>query len=282
MKNLSDRSGKKETVPSNIRDKLHDIIFETHTKAGKLFDVALLFLIMASVFVTILESVPSVRETSSRLLYGLEWLFTVLFAAEYFLRLICARNRRGYALSFLGVIDLIGWLPTVAGLLIPGTHVLSAFRIVRVLRIFRILKMAAYLQEANVLIAALRGSMRKITVFLSAVVILVIILGSLMYLVEGQENGFVSIPVSIYWAVVTLTTVGYGDISPATPLGQMLASIVMIMGYAIIAVPTGIVSAEFIRGREHGTDLVCPSCGITEHAADARFCRRCGAPFQGG
>jgi voltage-gated potassium channel len=230
-----------------MREKLYTVIFEADTPAGKAFDVVLILAILASVMVTILDSVISIRLQYGRLLFFLEWAFTLLFALEYGCRLLCARNPKAYAFGFLGIVDFIGWAPTVLGLLLPGSHYLTTFRILRVLRVFRVLKMAAYVKEADLLASALRQSGRKIMVFLFTVITLVVLLGSIMYVVEGPEHGFANIPVSIYWAIVTLTTVGYGDISPQTPFGQFLASCIMILGYAIIAVPTGIVSAEFIR-----------------------------------
>ena len=230
-----------------MREKLYTVIFEADTPAGKAFDVVLILAILASVMVTILDSVISIRLQYGRLLFFLEWAFTLLFALEYGCRLFCAWNPKAYAFGFLGIVDFIGWAPTVLGLLLPGSHYLTTFRILRVLRVFRVLKMAAYVKEADLLASALRQSGRKIMVFLFAVITLVVLLGSIMYVVEGPEHGFANIPVSIYWAIVTLTTVGYGDISPQTPFGQFLASCIMILGYAIIAVPTGIVSAEFIR-----------------------------------
>lgn len=233
-----------------MKEKLYTIIFEAETPGGKAFDVVLILAIVASVMVTVLDSVASIRHTYGDLLFMLEWGFTILFALEYALRILCAEKRKSYVLGFFGIVDLIGWAPTVIGLLVPGSHYLTTFRVLRVLRIFRVLKMAAYIKEADVLISALRQGSRKIFVFLFGVVALVILLGSMMYLIEGAENGFTNIPVSIYWAIVTLTTVGYGDISPQTPLGQFLASWIMILGYAIIAVPTGIVSAEFMRSEK--------------------------------
>jgi len=230
-----------------MKEKLYTIIFEADTPSGKAFDVALILAIVASVMVTILDSVVSIRADYGTVLFILEWAFTALFALEYGLRIFCAKQRKRYALGFFGLVDFIGWAPTVIGLLVPGSHYLTTFRVLRVLRIFRVLKMAAYVKEADILATALKQGSRKIFVFLFAVLTLVILLGSLMYLIEGPENGFANIPVSIYWAIVTLTTVGYGDISPQTPLGQFLASWIMILGYAIIAVPTGIVSAEIIR-----------------------------------
>jgi len=234
------------------KQKLYTVIFEADTPAGKGFDVVLILAIVASVAVTVLDSVASFRAAHGPLLLRLEWAFTVLFAAEYFLRLLCAPRPLRYAGSFFGAVDLVGWLPTVVGLLVPGSHYLTTFRVLRVLRVFRVLKMAAYLEEARILADALRAGRRRILVFLFTVLTLVVLLGSLMYLIEGPENGFTSIPVAVYWAIVTLTTVGYGDISPQTPAGQFLASFIMILGYAILAVPTGIISAEFVR-REGGS-----------------------------
>jgi voltage-gated potassium channel len=250
----------KTTSPSTsvLRRRLYEIIFEADTPAGKAFDVVLILAILSSVSISVLDSVASIRAEIEPLLTVCEWAFTALFAIEYGLRLYCSPRPSGYARSFFGVIDLIGWLPTVIALSIPGAHYLTTFRMIRVLRIFRVLKMVAYIKEAQVLGSALNNSRRKIMVFLFAVVTLVILLGSLMYMIEGPENGYTSIPVSVYWAIVTLTTVGYGDISPQTPVGQLLASVIMILGYAIIAVPTGIVSAEFIKSEPSG---VCPHCG---------------------
>ena len=242
-------------LPPRWKTTLHTVIFESDTPAGKGFDVVLIVAILGSVAVTVLDSVAEIRAGHGALLLGLEWGFTGLFALEYALRLLCAERPARYARSFLGVVDLIGWLPTVVGLLLPGSHYLTTFRVLRVMRVFRVLKMAAYVEEARVLAEALRAGSRRILVFLLAVLALVVILGSMMYLIEGPARGYTSIPVSIYWAIVTLTTVGYGDISPQTPAGQFLASFIMILGYAILAVPTGIVTAEFIRGG------VCPHCG---------------------
>jgi voltage-gated potassium channel len=239
-----------QPAPPGARAKTYALIFESDTPGGKAFDLLLIACILLSTLLNALDTVESIHQQFGPLFLILEWVFTSLFLIEYILRLWSSPGRRNYALSFFGIVDLIGWLPSLVGLLLPGSGQLlrlRTVRIIRVLRIFRILKMMAYLQEAESLARALKASGRKIAVFLFAVVTLVILLGSLMYLIEGPENGFTSIPVSTYWAVVTLTTVGYGDISPQTPLGQFLASAIMILGYAIIAVPTGIVSAEFIR-----------------------------------
>ncbi|WFB34772.1 ion transporter [Kiritimatiellota bacterium B12222] len=233
---------------SKFRTRLYCIIFEADTFAGKAFDLLLICAILLSVTVTFLDSVPSIAQSHGNALSVAEFIFTLLFGIEYLLRLWCSPRPLIYARSFFGIIDLIGWLPSVMGYFIPGSQVLTTFRVIRVLRVFRILKMANYLKEAQLLANALKESGRKILVFLFAVLTLVILLGSMMYLIEGPENGFTSIPVSVYWAIVTLTTVGYGDISPQTPPGQFFASMIMILGYAIIAVPTGIISAAFVKG----------------------------------
>jgi voltage-gated potassium channel len=259
------------------RRRLHEIIFESDTRAGWTFDIALIVLILASVIVVMLESVTAIRRDHGALLRGLEWMFTVLFSVEYALRLYSVRRPLRYALSPLGIIDLIAILPSYISLLIPGAQTLLVVRVLRLLRIFRIFKLAEYLAESSVLVSALRASRRKITVFLLAVLTIVVIVGALMYVVEGEAHGFSSIPVSVYWAVVTLTTVGYGDLSPATPLGRALAVVVMLMGYAIIAVPTGIVTMELTRARDLPVSTqACPSCGIGGHEYGAKFCRRCG------
>jgi voltage-gated potassium channel len=245
----------------NWKSNLYTVIFEADTPAGKTFDVVLILAILASVAVTVLDSVAGFRMEYGRTLWMFEWGFTLLFALEYGLRLACAPRPAQYARSFFGLVDLIGWLPTVLGLLLPGSHYLTTFRVLRVLRVFRVLKMAAYLEEARLLADAMKAGRRKILVFLFVVLTLVVLLGSLMYMIEGPENGFTSIPVAVYWAIVTLTTVGYGDISPQTPIGQFLASFIMILGYAILAVPTGIVSAEFVRQETNS----CPHCGKEGH-----------------
>ncbi|HMB90281.1 MAG TPA: ion transporter [Rhodothermales bacterium] len=267
------------------RLKLYIVIFESDTRGGKAFDVALIWVIIASVVVVMLESIDTVRTEYGDLLYLLEWGFTILFTIEYVLRLLCVGRPVRYAISFFGIVDLLAVIPTYLSLIIPGAQFLLVIRLLRILRVFRVLKLVHYLSEADVLMRALRESRRKITLFLFAVLTLVVILGSLMYLIEGAENGFTSIPRSIYWAIVTLTTVGYGDISPQTNVGQTLAAFIMLIGYAIIAVPTGIVTAEITRAGqeqreasvEHGTRaLICPSCYAAGHDDDARFCKNCG------
>lgn len=260
-----------------LRHRLHEIIFEADTPAGKLFDSLLLLAIGTSVVVVVLDSVASIRAAAGPTLRALEWGFTVLFTVEYALRLISVRHPARYAISPLGIIDLIAILPTYLSLVLPGAHNLLVVRVLRLLRIFRIFKLAEYLRESRVLGQALRASRRKIAVFLLTVVTIVVIVGALMYVVEGEEHGFTSIPASIYWAVVTLTTVGYGDLTPATTLGRVLSVIVMLVGYGIIAVPTGIVTVELTRAAAHPISTqACPGCGAGGHDADAVYCRRCG------
>jgi voltage-gated potassium channel len=260
-----------------FRQRLHEIIFEADTPAGKLFDSLLLLAIGASVLVVMLESVASVRAAAGPVLRALEWGFTVLFTVEYALRLVSVRRPARYALSPLGLIDLIAILPTYLSLVLPGAHTLLVVRVLRLLRIFRVFKLAEYLQESRVLGQALRASRRKIAVFLLTVVTIVVIVGAVMYVVEGEEHGFTSIPASIYWAVVTLTTVGYGDLTPATTLGRVLSVVVMLVGYGIIAVPTGIVTVELTRAAAQPVSTqACPGCGAGGHEADAVYCRRCG------
>lgn len=260
------------------RERLREVIFEADTSAGRLFDLGLLVAIVASVLAVMLESVRSIRQTWGPVLYAVEWLLTGAFTVEYLLRLLCVRQPLAYARSFYGVVDLLATLPSWLALVLPGAQTLLIVRALRLLRIFRILKLGEFLAESRLITHALRASQRKITVFLGFVLVLVLLIGSLAYLIEGERHGFTSIPVGIYWAIVTLTTVGYGDISPVTPLGQLLASAVMILGYAIIAVPTGIVTSEMIRDLRPRpeTSQACPSCGVQGHLPDATYCRCCG------
>jgi voltage-gated potassium channel len=264
---------------SHWRQRLHEIIFEADTAAGKAFDVILLWSIAISVVVVLLESVAVMNARYGPLFLLIEWFFTILFTIEYFLRLISIRRPMAYALSFYGLVDLLAILPTYLGLLLPGGHYLLVIRVLRLLRIFRVLKLGKYISEADLLTRALYTSRYKISVFLLAVLVLVIIIGAMMYVIEGEQNGFASIPDSIYWAIVTLTTVGYGDISPQTTLGRMLASFVMLLGYGIIAVPTGIVTAELTRVTAAPilTTQACPQCGRERHEHDAVYCKYCGA-----
>lgn len=263
------------------RQRLHEIIFEADTPAGRAFDVTLLILIVLSVAVVLLESVRTVQLMYFRAFYLLEWTFTLLFTVEYALRLYAVKAPLRYVRSFYGVVDLLAILPTYLSLLLPGAQALSVVRILRLLRVFRILKLAAYLNESGELWRAIVLSRRKITIFLFTVSTIVVVVGALMHLVEGPANGFTDIPTSVYWAVVTLTTVGYGDISPVTALGRFLAVLVMLMGYGIIAVPTGIVTAELTRGmRDPVTNTAYPVCGAEGHRPDALFCRRCGGKLE--
>jgi voltage-gated potassium channel len=262
---------------SGRRARLHEIIFEADTTAGKLFDVALIWGILVSVVAVMLESVGTIRAMHGAVLTGVEWFFTIAFTVEYLLRLSCIGRPWRYATSFFGVVDLLAIVPTYLSLILPGGQVLLVIRILRVLRIFRVLKLARFLQEGRDMARALRASARKIAVFFSTVLALVVVFGSIMYLIEGEANGFTSIPRSIYWAIVTLTTVGYGDISPNTAIGQAIASIVMILGFAIIAVPTGIVTSEMTRARSGSVSTqACPQCSAEGHEVGARYCKECG------
>jgi voltage-gated potassium channel len=269
--------GKKKQILSPNRLKIHEIIFEADTPLGKTFDVLLLLSIIASVIVIMLESVASIKSEYGNLLFIAEWTFTILFSIEYLLRLYSIGHPTHYARSFYGVIDLVSILPTYLSLVFPGGQYFVVIRLLRMLRIFRILKVVQYIGEANQLVAALRASKRKILIFLFTVAIIVVIVGSAMYVIEGEENGFTNIPRSIYWAIVTLTTVGYGDISPQTPLGQTLASIIMIVGYGIIAVPTGIVTSELTKTKNMKVSTqACINCSSEGHDHDAEFCKYCG------
>jgi voltage-gated potassium channel len=260
------------------RQRVHEIVFEAESPAGRAFDIVLLVAIVASVVTVLYESVPSVRVRFFRELYVLEWFFTLLFTVEYIVRLYAVQRPLRYARSFYGVVDLLAILPTYLSLLLPGAQALSVVRGLRLLRVFRILKLSAYLNESGQLWRALLASRRKITIFLFTVLTIVVIAGAAMHLVEGSASGFTDIPTSVYWAIVTITTVGYGDVAPVTALGRLLATMLMLLGYGIIAVPTGIVTAELTRElRQEVTNNACPSCGAEGHGADAIFCRRCGA-----
>lgn len=263
-----------------LRARIHQIVFEADTPAGRAFDVAVICLILLSIVVVSIETIPGLSVQTRRALRITEWAFTIVFTIEYLLRLWTVRRPLVYARSFFGLVDLLAILPTWISILMPGAQALLVVRVLRLLRIFRILKLARFLTEARTLTNALRASSRKIAVFLLSVATIVVIMGSVMFVVEGPENGFTSIPVSMYWTIVTLTTVGYGDIAPRTPLGQSIASLVMIMGYGIIAVPTGIVTAELAYGHaeQHPVSTqACPDCGAGAHEFDAKFCRKCGA-----
>ena len=264
------------------RRGLYRIIFEADTPAGRLFDVLLIVSILASISVVMLDTVQAVSVVHGRLLSGLEWFFTILFTVEYFLRLYCSPRLPRYAGSFFGVVDLLSIVPTYLSIFFPAGRYFMMIRVLRILRVFRVLKLVKYVGESDVLMRALWASRHKIVVFLFSVLTLASIFGSLMYVVEGEAGGFTSIPRGIYWAIVTLTTVGYGDISPATNIGQVLASVVMIMGYAIIAVPTGIVTAEMVHEKRRSSGgRHCGSCGLSTHEDGAFYCSRCGESLSG-
>ena len=275
------QSAKRDSEYPGLRPwqaRLHEVIFEADTPAGKAFDVTLLCCILLSLAIVMLESIQSVREAHAVLLLRIEWGLTLLFTLEYILRLSCLGRPLSYAHSFFGLVDLLAIAPTYLAVIFPGAHYFLVIRVLRLLRVFRIFKLGHYLSEADILTSALRASRRKIEVFLVAVFTMVILFGALMYAVEGEQHGFSSIPMGVYWAIVTLTTVGYGDISPQTPLGQAIASIIMIVGYAIIAVPTGIVTAEIAYAAHPKVSTqACPQCGVGDHEFGARFCRQCGS-----
>lgn len=260
------------------KETLYSIIYKTETKKGKWFDLVLIIAILASILLVMLESVESIDKKHHKLLDILEWIITILFTFEYLARIISLKKPSTYIFSFYGIIDLLSLLPKYLSLFFLGTHALVTLRALRLLRVFRILKLPRYLGASRRLVLALKSSRIKIAVFLTSIVILTVILGTIMYLIEGSENGFTSIPNSMYWAIVTLTTVGYGDISPQTPLGKLIASVVMILGYAIIAVPTGIVTSEITRHENtpvHENDE-CENCKTVKHSEDAQFCFKCG------
>ena len=262
-----------------LKERMHEIIFEADTPAGKLFDTLLLIFIAASVLVVILESVPRLQQQYAELFARLEWGFTIIFTIEYLLRLYSVYRPWKYARSFFGIVDLLAVLPTYLGLFLPAAQYFLIIRALRLIRIFRIFKMARFISGSDAILRALKASRAKIVVFLTFVSLIVIIVGALMYLIEGGSNErFSSIPRGIYWAIVTLTTVGYGDITPTTNLGQFVSAVVMIMGYAVIAVPTGIVSAEFVSGYQKTkvNTQACRYCGLEGHDNDATFCKYCG------
>ena len=260
------------------KERLHQVIFEADTPAGRMFDVILLFAILLSVLVVMLETTNPFHDTHGRLLYTIEWILTIFFTIEYILRLYCVSKPIRYAKSFYGIIDLLAILPTYLSVFIVGAQSLLVIRALRLLRVFRVFKLVSYLGQGRQIVVALRRSAAKIALFSYFVLLMVTIMGSIMYVVEaGSNDQFDSVPRSIYWAIVTLTTVGYGDISPTTPLGQFIAAFVMILGYAVIAVPTGIVSAELVRiPKSEMNTVTCHACGNEGHSPDARFCKHCG------
>jgi len=264
------------------RARIHEIIFGIDTAAGRIFDIGLVVAILLSILVVVLDSVPAIGGRHPQLMYALEWFFTLLFTVEYAARLATVRHPLLYAVSFYGLIDLLSVLPTYISLLVPGSEALLDIRILRLLRVFRIFKLTLYIEEYTRLAEALAASRRKIMVFLSVVLMAVLILGTVMYVVEGPEHGYTSIPTAMYWAIVTMTTVGYGDITPQTALGKAIASFMMLLGWGILAVPTGIVTAEMTarrNDRRNGTrtSLRCAGCGSGGHDPGARYCKDCGA-----
>lgn len=260
----------------NLRKKLYSIVFEADTFGGKLFDILLLVFILASIVVVLLESVNEINQRHGILLKDLEWSITLLFTFEYIVRIIIVGKPRSYIFSFYGIIDFLAVMPTYIGLFLPGGQSLIILRALRMLRIFRILHLDRHLKAGDLIVTALSHSRQKILVFLYAVCMVVIILGTIMYLVEGSENGFTSIPQSIYWTVVTLTTVGYGDITPITIGGKVISSFIMILGYAIIAVPTGIVTSEITSTMRNSKAVDCPECNTKIHDINAEYCHSCG------
>lgn len=264
---------------TRFKEEVYNVIFEANTPAGKAFDVVLLIVILSSIIIVMLESVDSISRRFSNLFFYLEWIFTILFTFEYIARIIVSRNPKKYIFSFFGIIDFLSILPAYISLFVAGYHSLIILRSFRLLRVFRIFKLVRFVGEASTLSRALVASKAKITVFITAVAIIVVIMGTIMYIVEGAEHGFTSIPRSIYWAIVTLTTVGYGDIAPSTVLGQSLASLIMILGYAIIAVPTGIVTSEMTKMKaevDPKATRICSNCERGIHDIDAEYCKFCG------
>lgn len=264
-------------MKKKLRENLFEIIFEADTTYGKLFDIILLIIIILSLIAVTGESIPMLRKDHSQFFIVLEWIFTIIFSLEYILRIYAARNRIRYILSFFGIIDLLAILPAFLGFFITGARSLLVIRALRLLRIFRILKISRYLNAGDTLVKALKASREKVGVFLFAVLMVIFLVGTIMYLIEGEAHGFTSIPKSIYWAIVTLTTVGYGDITPQTALGQFISGVLMIIGYAIIAVPTGIISVEIARSQsQKPSSQVCPGCMQEGHDVQAVFCKYCG------
>lgn len=264
--------------PAAWQRRWYSIIFEHDTPAGKAFDVLLLIAILVSVAAVMLESVASLQDRWGHVFFVTEWVITLLFSLEFLARLACVAQSWRYVFSFFGIVDVVSLLPSYLALFMPGAHQLATIRTLRLLRVFRVLKLARHVKEAQTLAAALRETWPKITVFLSVLFCSIVILGTVMYLVEGKaDSGFDDIPTSVYWAIVTMTTVGYGDIAPATPLGKVIAAVIMLFGYAIIIVPTGIFSAQVLNAKADLGSKACKQCGTTGLAASSKFCRQCGA-----
>ena len=265
----------------SMNEKLYIIIFQANTRAGRAFDIALLWLILISITCIFLETLPNLSENYLESLYKIEWVITVLFTIEYITRISIVKNKLKYLKSFFGIIDLLAILPAYLSIFIAGSQFALILRIFRLLRVFRILNLGKYVGESYSLLNALKASRYKITVFLEAVLVVVVIVGTLMYLIEGETSGFDSIPASVYWAIVTLTTVGFGDITPITPLGRVVASLLMLLGYGVIAVPTGIVSSELARTRSaKANGRTCTSCSIFIEDEEANYCKNCGLELE--
>lgn len=264
--------------PNSLKDQLYTLIFKNDTVAGRMFDKTIIVLILLSLVVVVLDSVEHIARSFHSVLFTLEWVFTLLFTVEYAARLYCAKDRKKYATSFFGVIDLLAVLPTYLALLFPELHALIDVRILRLIRIFRIFKLTAYMQEYAHLASALHASRKKILVFLSFVLMVVLVMGTLMYVVEGPEHGFTSIPIATYWAITTMTTVGFGDLTPQTDMGKLIASTMMLMGWGTLAVPTGIVTAEMSRTHRQykSQSVTCPECEADHLDKQDHFCRNCG------
>ena len=268
---------KNKPATGSLKIKLHKVIFESDTEAGKIFDVTLLLLIVLSVCVVVLETIPAVNARYLQLFRTIEWIFTIIFSIEYLLRIYSVRKPRAYIFSFYGIVDLLAVIPTYLSLLYFGSQHLLVIRALRLLRVFRIFKLSHFLKGQDTITSAIRASLPKILVFLTFIIIIVTIIGTVMYAVESPYNPkFSSIPQGIYWAVTTLTTVGFGDITPVTGLGRFLSVVVMIMGYGILAVPTGIISAEMVRSAAPLNSQVCNNCGFSRHEDDAKYCKKCG------
>lgn len=275
-------NSREKTKFQKFQEKTHEIIFEADTYYGKLFDVILLIMILSSVAVVMMDSVPRLHDKYGTLLYQIEWIFTILFAIEYIMRLMAVQKPIHYARSFFGIVDILSVLPSFLSLFITGTQVLVVIRALRLMRIFRIMGLYRFVNDSSKILSALRSSSRKIIVFLTFILLVVTILGTMLYLLESSINeGFNSIPKSVYWAIVTVTTVGYGDIAPVTGMGQFLAALAMILGYAVIAVPTGIISTEMFRDNQNlkQSQVSCPNCGCEGHYRSAVHCYKCGSPL---
>lgn len=258
------------------KEKIHEVIYEADTKAGKAFDVALLIVILVSLVLVILDSVEHISLEYHTLFVTLEWIITFFFTIEYILRIISIKKPKNYIFSFYGIVDFLSTIPLYVSLIFAGSGALLSLRALRLLRVFRIFKLVRYSGAGSVVSVALKKSLPKILIFLYSVIIIAFVAGTIMYLVEGPENGYTSIPIGIYWTIVTLTTVGFGDIHPVTPLGQFVATIIMLLGYGIIAVPTGIVTAEMAKENLRSNTQVCFNCGASKHQDSAQFCHNCG------